>query len=61
MSDVSIALVPLDSTILQFSRVDSLWHDVNPTTAMGNRFVKVSESSAMLTKYLRKILRISKR
>ena len=40
LSDVQIALVPLDSTILQFSRVDSLWHDVNPTTAMGNRFVK---------------------
>jgi len=40
LSDVKIALVPLDSTILQFSRVDSLWHDVNPTTAMGNRFVK---------------------
>ena len=54
MSDVSIALVPLDSTILQFSRVDSLWHDVNPTTAMGNRFVKVADSSAMLSKYLRK-------
>lgn len=52
MSDVSIALVPLDSTILQFSRVDSLWHDVNPTTAMGNRFVKVADSSAMLTKYI---------
>ena len=40
LSDVKIAAVPLDSTILQFSRVDSLWHDVNPTTAMGNRFVK---------------------
>jgi hypothetical protein len=40
LSDVTIAAVPADSTILQFSRVDSLWHDVNPTTAMGNRFVK---------------------
>jgi len=40
LSDVKIATVPLDSTILQFSRVDSLWHDVNPTTAMGNRFVR---------------------
>jgi hypothetical protein len=40
LSDVQIAAVPLDSTILQFSRVDSLWHDVNPTTAMGNRFVR---------------------
>jgi len=54
LSDVQIALVPADSTILQFSRIDSLWHDVNPTTAMGNRFVKVSDSSAMLSKYLRK-------
>lgn len=40
LSDVQIAAVPADSTILQFSRVDSLWHDVNPTTAMGNRFVR---------------------
>jgi len=54
LSDVKIALIPLDSTILQFSRVDSLWHDVDPTTAMGNRFVKISDSSAMLSKYLRK-------
>ena len=54
MSDVQIAVLPIDSTILQFSRVDSLWHDVNPTTAMGNRFVKTSDSSAMLLPYLRK-------
>ncbi|CAB5217975.1 hypothetical protein UFOVP208_34 [uncultured Caudovirales phage] len=55
MSDVKVALVPIDSTILQFSRVDSLWHDVNPTTAMGNRFVKTSDSAAMLLPYLRKV------
>jgi len=54
MSDVQIAAVPIDSTILQFSRVDSLWHAVNPTTAMGNRFVKTSDSAAMLLPYLRK-------
>lgn len=54
LSDVQIAAVPADSTILQFSRVDSLWHDVNPTTAMGNRFVKISDSAVMLSKYLRK-------
>jgi len=54
LSDVQIALVPIDSTILQFSRVDSLWHDVNPTTAMGNRFVKRTDSAAMLLPYLRK-------
>jgi len=53
LSDVSIALVPLDSTILQFSRVDSLWHDVNPTTAMGNRFVKSVDSATMLSPYYR--------
>jgi hypothetical protein len=53
MSDVQIAAVPIDSTILQFSRVDSLWHAVNPTVAMGNRFVKTSDSSAMLNSYLK--------
>jgi hypothetical protein len=55
MSDVQIATVPIDSTILQFSRVDSLWHDVDPTTAMGNRFVKRTDSAAMLLPYLRKV------
>ena len=55
LSDVQIAAVPIDSTILQFSRVDSLWHDVNPTTAMGNRFVKRTDSAAMLLPYLRKV------
>lgn len=53
LSDVSIAAVPLDSTILQFSRVDSLWHDVNPTTAMGNRFVKPTDTATMLSPYIR--------
>jgi hypothetical protein len=55
LSDVQIAAVPNDSTILQFSRVDSLWKAVNPTTAMGNRFVKSSDSAAMLLPYLRKV------
>jgi hypothetical protein len=55
LSDVKIALVPNDSTILQFSRVDSLWHDVDPITAMGNRFVKRTDSAAMLLPYLRKV------
>jgi hypothetical protein len=46
MSDVSIAVVPLDSTLLQFSRVDSLWHDVSPLTAIGNRYIKaISQQS----------------
>lgn len=54
LSDVQIAAVPNDSTILQFSRVDSLWKAVDPTTAMGNRFVKRTDSAAMLLPYLRK-------
>jgi len=53
LSDVQIAAVPNDSTILQFSRVDSLWKAVDPTTAMGNRFVRRTDSAAMLSPYLR--------
>jgi len=37
LADVQIAAVPVDSALLQFSRVDSLWHDVSPATALGNR------------------------
>lgn len=51
MSDVSIALVPADSTLLQFSRVDSLWHDVSPTTAIGSRYIKPSDTASMLNNY----------
>jgi hypothetical protein len=51
LSDVKIALVPNDSTLLQFSRVDSLWHDVSPTTAIGNRYIKPSDTASMLTNY----------
>ena len=51
MSDVSIASTPLDSTLLQFSRVDSLWHDVSPTTAIGTRYIKPSDTASMLTNY----------
>jgi hypothetical protein len=51
MSDVSIPLVPADSVLLQFSRVDSLWHDVSPTTAIGNRYIKPSDTASMLTNY----------
>jgi hypothetical protein len=53
LSDVQIAAIPNDSTILQFSRVDSLWKAVDPTTAMGNRFVRRTDSAAMLAPYLR--------
>jgi hypothetical protein len=53
LSDVQISAVPNDSTILQFSRVDSLWKAVDPTTAMGNRFVKITDTASMLSPYLR--------
>lgn len=56
LSDVQIAAVPNDSTILQFSRVDSLWKAVDPTTAMGNRFVKRTDTAAMLAPYQRALL-----
>lgn len=52
LSDVKIALVPSDSTLLQFSRVDSLWHDVSPTTAIGSRYIKPSDTATMLTNYV---------
>ena len=51
LSDVKIAAVPNDSTLLQFSRVDSLWHDVSPTTAIGSRYIKPSDTATMLTNY----------
>jgi hypothetical protein len=53
LSDVQISAVPNDSTILQFSRVDSLWKAVDPTTAMGNRFVKTVDTASMLSSYVR--------
>ncbi len=39
LSDVQIAAVPADSTILQFSRVDSLWHDVSINNAIGTKYL----------------------
>ena len=54
LSDVKIATIPNDSTLLQFSRVDSLWHDVSPLTAIGNRYIKPSDTALMLTNYMRK-------
>ena len=50
MSDVSIPLVPNDSVILQFSRVDSLWHDVTINNAIGNRYIKPSDTSVFQRK-----------
>jgi hypothetical protein len=45
LSDVQIALVPNDSTVLQFSRVDSLWHAVSPTNVIGGYGWKTSGNS----------------
>jgi hypothetical protein len=47
LSDVKIAAVPNDSTLLQFSRVDSLWHDVSVTNAIGNKYLKPSDTSSL--------------
>ena len=51
MSDVQIALVPNDKDILQFSRTDSLWHDVSVTTAIGSNYLKPSDSTIYQTKF----------
>jgi len=53
LSDVSIALVPADSVLLQFSRIDSLWHDVSVTNAIGNKYIKPSDTASMLSPYTR--------
>lgn len=53
LSDVSIPLVPADSVLLQFSRVDSLWHDVTITNAIGNRYIRPSDTTSMLNPYAR--------
>jgi hypothetical protein len=53
MSDVKIALVPNDSTLLQFSRVDSLWHDVSVINAIGAKYIKPSDTASMLSPYVR--------
>lgn len=52
MSDVSISSLPNDSTLLQFSRVDSLWHDVSVTNAIGTKYIKPSDTATMLTNYI---------
>jgi hypothetical protein len=53
LSDVSIPLVPADSVILQFSRVDSLWHDVSVSNAIGNRYIRPTDTASMLSNYAR--------
>jgi hypothetical protein len=52
LSDVSIPLVPADSVVLQFSRVDSLWHDVTITNAIGSRYIKPSDTSVFQRKQI---------
>jgi len=52
LSDVSISAVPNDSTLLQFSRVDSLWHDVSVSEAIGNRYIKPTDTSVFQRKSL---------
>ena len=47
LSDVSIPLVPADSVILQFSRVDSLWHDVTVLNVIGTRYLKPADSVSL--------------
>lgn len=54
LSDVQIPLYPNDSTLLQYSRVDSLWHSVGITNAIGSNYIKPSDTATMLIKYLRK-------
>lgn len=51
LSDVQIAATPNDSVLLQFSRVDSLWHDVSVTNAIGNKYLKPSDSTTYQSKY----------
>lgn len=45
LSDVQIPAVPNDSTVLQFSRVDSLWHAVSPTSVIDGYAWKTSGNS----------------
>lgn len=51
LSDVQIPLYPNDSTLLQYSRTDSLWHSVSVTTAIANKYIKPSDTAAMLVPY----------
>lgn len=50
LSDVSIPPVPADSVVLQFSRVDSLWHDVSINNAIGTKYIRPSDTSVFQRK-----------
>jgi hypothetical protein len=47
LSDVQIPLYPNDSTLLQYSRVDSLWHSVSVTNAIGSNYLKPSDTASL--------------
>lgn len=51
LSDVQIPLYPNDSTLLQYSRVDSLWHSVSIPNAIGGNYLKPSDSTIYQTKF----------
>jgi NDP-sugar pyrophosphorylase family protein len=50
LSDVDIEVVPADSTLFQFSRVDSLWHAVSITNAIGSNYIKPADTSVFQRK-----------
>lgn len=47
LSDVQVPAVPNDSTLLQFSRVDSLWHSVSVTNAIGTKYLKPTDTTSL--------------
>jgi hypothetical protein len=47
MSDVQIPLYPNDSNLLQYSRVDSLWHSVSVTNAIGSNYLKPIDTTSL--------------
>jgi len=51
LSDVQLATTPADSTLLFFTRTDSLWKAVTPLNVIGNRYLKPSDSTIYYTKY----------
>lgn len=50
LSDVAIPLYPNDSTLLQYSRVDSLWHAVSIQNAIGSNYIKPSDTTVFQRK-----------
>ena len=51
LSDVQLSAVPADSTLLFFTRTDSLWKAVTPLNVIGNRYLKPSDSTIYYSKY----------